>query len=252
MSKLSNKTTAALAVTKAGEIKRLQQSAVAQLAAVCELEGKVAGYAIMAGITLLRVKASLDHGEWMPWQRAVREIPTTGRNLPSLAMCQFYMRLAEVFLAKTKAPLPPLLAMAGDTLSLELPGGGDTAAFVEKLTAFVGDQSLNDLLDRYKIKERQVPQGAAGTGGNLGGSSAPAPAPSPVEQLEIERKTARTWYQQQVFVWKENFIRARSFKHLPDEATTDGELTLPQFIQLLDETKKAAEAEAKARARSAR
>lgn len=248
MSKLSTKATAALAVTKAGEIKRLQQGAVAQLAAVCELEGKVAGYAIMAGITLMRVKASLDHGEWMPWLRQIR---TTGANLPSIRQSDYYMALANVFLAKTKAPLPPLLAMAGDTLSLEMPGGGDSAAFVEKLTDFVGDQSLNDLLDRYKIKERQVPQGSAGAGGNLGRGSA-EPQPSPVEQLAAERTKARTWYQQQVFVWKENFVRARSFKHLPDEATQDGELTLPQFIQLLDETKKAAEAEAKARAKSAK
>lgn len=245
MSKLSNKATAALAVTKAGEIKSLQQSAVAQLAAVAQLEGRVAGYAIMAGITLKRVKLSLAHGEFRAWQDQIR---TSGAHLPSVRMCDYYQRLAEVFLAKTKAPLPPLLTLPGDTLSLELPDSGDSRAFVEKLTTFVGDQSLNDLLDRYKIKERQVPQGSAGAGGNLGRGSA-EPQPSPVEQLEIERKTARTWYQQQVFVWKENFIRARSFKHLPDEATQDGELTLPQFIQLLDETKKAAEAEAKARAR---
>jgi hypothetical protein len=250
MSKLSTKAASALAVTKAGEIKTLQQSAVAQLAAVAQLEGRVAGYAIMAGITLKRVKLSLPHGEFQAWQRSIREqIPTTGRHLPSIAMCQFYMRLAEVFLTKTKAPLPPLLALPGDTLSLELPDSGDTRAFVEKLTAFVAEQSLNDLLDRYKIKERQVPQGSAATGGNLGAPAAPATQPSPLQQLEAERKAACTWYQQQVFTWKENWVRARSFKHLPDEATQDGELTLPQFIQLLDETKKAAEAEAKARAK---
>lgn len=246
MSKLSIKAASALAVTQAGEIQTLQQSAVAQLTAVAQLEGRVAGYAIMAGITLIRIKASLDHGEWMPWLRQIR---TTGANLPSIRQSDYYMALAGVFLTKTKAPLPPLLALPGDTLALELPDSGDARAFVEKLTDFVGDQSLNDLLDRYKIKERQVPQGSAATGGNLGGTATPAALPSPLEQLEAERKAACTWYQQQVFTWKENFIRARSFKHLPDEATQDGELTLAQFIQLLDETKAAAEAEAKARAK---
>lgn len=251
MTTLALKTPSNLAVTTADEIHTLQQSAVAQLGAVAQLEGKVAGYAIMAGITLLRVKASLPHGEFGDWQRANRQIPTTGGNLPSIAQCGYYMKLAKVFMDKTKAPLPPLLSLPGDTISLELPDSGDARAFVEKLTTFVGEQSLNDLLDRYNVKERQVPQGAAATGGNLGRGT-PAALLNPLEQQEAARQQARTWYQQQVFVWKENFIRARSFKHLPDEATTDGELTLTQFHQLLIETAQAALTELKARARSAK
>ncbi|MFA6962415.1 MAG: hypothetical protein WC205_16795 [Opitutaceae bacterium] len=246
------------ALTQPKQVADLQQKAVAQLMAVTELENKAALGAVISGLTLKRVKASLKHGEWISWQSEIRQVEPAGDDLrskthrgaflPSIRQCAYYMRLAEVFVDKTKVQLPELLALPGDQLSLDMADSAQARAFAEKLKTFVGDQSLNDLLDRHRIKERKDIVGETAKGGNLGRGAEP-PSMSPVEQLAAEKAEAIRWYQAQCFTWKNEFYVARSFTHLPDEATQDGELTLPQFRQMLADTLAAVDAEATARAK---
>lgn len=132
------------------EIAQLQTVAIDQLAAIPRLQREASLRAILCGLTLHRVKATLPHGDWMPW---LKQIATTGSNLPGRQQCNFYMRLAEVAVEKMKATRPELLALPGDQSELTLDtADGQTRVFIEKLTKFVGGRSLNELLDDHGIK----------------------------------------------------------------------------------------------------
>lgn len=151
-------------------LEKLKKAAVAQCAAVSEMEGRAAVGGILAGLTLHRVKASLKHGEFGPW---IAQIGTSGSNLAPVTqrMCNNYMRLALVFLEKTKANTTNLLALPGDKAGLELAESNDGRALAEKLQKFVAGCSLNELLIKHGIKG-VVREGDAGT--EDGGTTAAA------------------------------------------------------------------------------
>lgn len=152
------------------EISQLQNVAVQQLAAIPRLQREAALRAILCGFTLHRVKATVDHGQWMPW---LNQITTTGGNLPNRSQCNYYMRLADVAVEKMKATRPELLALPGDQSELTLDtADGQTRAFMEKLTKFVGTKSLNELLDEHGIKNAKQVGGKR----EAGDESAPTPS----------------------------------------------------------------------------
>lgn len=137
------------------QLAQLQKSAVVALQAVPQMERQAAAHAILAGMTLHRVKASLRHGEWEPW---VKQIVTSGDDLTKptkagLTQVKYYMRLATVFIGKAKVTAPDVLALPGDQTQLALEGGeGEARAFFGKLSKFVGTKSLNELLSEHQIK----------------------------------------------------------------------------------------------------
>lgn len=243
-----------LAAHDAEAIDQLKHTALRQLGAVQQLSQQHAAGCVLCGLTLHRVKASLSHGEWEPWLKSMAEqnAPTGSvfKKLPSAQHCRFYMRLATVFVEKTGTLLPHLLALPGDQFGLEIPDSDAGRELAEKLTAFVGDQSLNDLFDRYKIKERQVPQGIAGKGGRLGEHREPAPA-NPLEAQEIARLDAITWHQNNLPFFHQHWVVDHDYQHLPDVATRDGELTLDQFERLIGDVLNGVKAERASRARTA-
>lgn len=136
------------------QLPKLQLAALHQLEMVRQLQRESAARAIMAGLTLHRVKASLKHGHFMPWLRS--NLSGSGYS-----QCNYYMRLASAFVVKGKVTKPDLLALPGDQSELALDGGeGAARAFYAKLAAFVGDKTLNDLLDKYGIKDTKAKGGA--------------------------------------------------------------------------------------------
>ena len=140
------------------QIKRLQAVAIEQLAAIPRMEREAALRAILAGLTLHRIKAALPHGTWMPW---VKQIPTTGGNLPGLSQCQYYMRLATAFVESAKVTAPELRTLPGDKIELALePADAAARRFMEKAAKFVGDCSLNELLAREHVKDYKPLGGA--------------------------------------------------------------------------------------------
>jgi len=172
-------------LTAQGEaLAQLQKSAVVALQAVPQMERQAAAHAILAGMTLHRVKASLPHGQFMPW---LAQIPTTGGNLKvSQAQANYYMKLATVFVGKAKVTAPDVLALPGDQTQLLLEGGeGEARAFFGKLSKFVGTKSLNELLSEHEIKG----------GKKLGGAreatddNPPPPALPTPEELAAQAKT---------------------------------------------------------------
>lgn len=156
----------ALTVPK-DHIKELQGQVHDQLAAIPRLESEAAARAIIAGIGLWRLKHSLGHGKWMPY---FNQIGTSGANLPKRRQCSNYMALALVFVDKVRGINQETLgiALAGQ-LELNLTKPSDEQrTFFMALQDFVGAQSLNDLLDRYGIKERKEIGGARESTKSLG------------------------------------------------------------------------------------
>ena len=148
---------------KSDALSQLQEVAIRQVAAISELESKAAVGAIIAGLTLHRVKASLDHGEFGPWISN----SNFGSNLTAASRqrtANHYMRLALVFLEKAKVQKPDLLALPGDQLSLDVENGEPTRRFFTKADKFVGGLSLNELLIKHGIKgvglKTELAQGA--------------------------------------------------------------------------------------------
>jgi hypothetical protein len=134
----------------AAEIDQLKEAAIAQCAAITDLEGKAAIGGILAGMTLHRVKASLKHGEFGPW---LNQISTSGGNLKiKHSQASNYMRLALVFIEKADAQKFEMMALTGGGELLDLTETSQGQSLASKLQKFVGDSSLNELLVKYNIK----------------------------------------------------------------------------------------------------
>lgn len=174
-------------LTAQGEqLAQLQKSAVDALQAVPQMERQAAAHAILAGMTLHRVKASLPHGQFMPW---VDQIRTTGANLKGVDQRQvnYYMKLATVFIGKAKVTAPDVLALPGDQTQLLLEGGeGEARAFFGKLSKFVGTKSLNELLSEHEIKGSKKLGGKRESEESEEPDTAPVPTP---EELAAQAKT---------------------------------------------------------------
>jgi hypothetical protein len=103
-----------------------------------------------------------------------------------------------------------------------------------KALEFVSDKSMRGIQLELGLVHRPK-------GGNLGGVRGKAPVLTPEEQLAARVAYARDWYQRELPGWRQHFLELCDFEHLPEEATFDGELTLSQFIQLLDTVKASAQ-----------
>jgi len=132
------------------EVDKLKDAALAQLEAISQMESHAAMGGVLAGLTLHRVKASMPHGEWGKW---LRQIGPSGSNLKvTHRHANRYMALAFEFIKREKPTMPDLLALPGDQTVLELSDNHETKNFLEKLRAFVGECSLNELLIKHDIK----------------------------------------------------------------------------------------------------
>lgn len=126
-------------------LKKLQVAAVAEMQTIHRLQCEAAGRAVLVGLALHRIKASLKHGQWGGWIN--RDFKAVGHR-----QVNYYMRLALVFLERERVQKPDLLALPGDQLALDVEGDKGGAAFVNKLQKFVGDLSLTELLIKHGIK----------------------------------------------------------------------------------------------------
>jgi hypothetical protein len=176
-------------ISTAGPISKLQAVAIEQFSKIPVIEREAALRAIFAGLTLHRIKASIP-GKFSKWisemlPRVTSWTPATARKNSS-----FYMRLATVAIAETGATTE-LLALSGDQAELSLePTDAGARRFVDKLTKFVGDKSLNELLREHGIKD------AKALGGKREKAEADA-APIDPEQLAAQsREELSAWHEQ--------------------------------------------------------
>jgi hypothetical protein len=191
----SAKTSTALAVVSdqeiasAAPVEQLKAVAVREFYRVAQSEQENALRAILLGLTLHKIKASLAHGEFTPWVKnhlAASDQKRTEVRFWSSGTAsrnaQYFMRLALVAVAATDATKPELLALPGDQAELHL----DTTAaeahhFMAKLGRFVGERSLNELLREHGIKDSKP------TGGRRERTAAQADA----EPITPERLAAQ-------------------------------------------------------------
>ena len=179
---------------------KLQRGVIAEFAHAEELERELAARRILTGIALLRIKASLKHGKWLPWFKG---------NLggKKYRMANYAMRLAMTFLDQARVDLPDLLALPGGQLSLaEIDPAGPAKNLLTRLHKFIGVESFYALLDKHDIKPTAA----------LGGERTKALAhgndadeePDAEELRAMKRDEAAAWLEQgrQLFV-TENILQ---------------------------------------------
>ena len=155
----------ALALINSAEIKAtgndldlLKQSALQQFLRLRTIRQEETLRGLLLGLTLHRIKASLPYGEFGVF------IKGSSSGFGD-RWVNYLMRLALVFVEKSRATKPELLALPGDQAELALDGmAGAQRAFTEKAIKFVGELSLAELLEKHGIKETKKLGGAREAG----------------------------------------------------------------------------------------
>jgi len=141
-------------LAKSRELADLQRDTLQQLGIMSGLRREEALRGLLVGAALLRIKASIGHGNFMPWVKA--NVTTIGQR-----WVNYLMRLALVFFAKSRVLKSELLALPGDQLNLAIEGKeGMQRQMVEKAVKFVGDLSIAELLEKHGIKDTKKLGGA--------------------------------------------------------------------------------------------
>ena len=164
------------------------------------LEGEAAVRAIVGGLGLHAVKAQIGHGKFLPW--LIKQSQAVGNR-----QCRYYMRLALAFVEHSQVPQPEMLAVSESGFQLTV-RDGLAGKFADRIDAFVGGKSLNELLDEYGIKDvKQL--GGARTPAGKGGKGAALDA----EQLYLFARDEIGGVIQRA---EELFIKQNQLQHLVD------------------------------------
>ena len=157
--------------TSGANLEKLQHAAISQLTQIRQLESESALRALVVGFAFHRIKASVKHGEFMPWIKA--NVDSAGHR-----QANYYMRLAVAFTEVARVSKVEILAAPEDGSALTT--ADDVAKrFMAKAAKFVGAKSLNELLREHGIKD------AAQLGGAREQTPAEIDAPADAEQLYL-------------------------------------------------------------------
>lgn len=129
-----------------GALFTLQQTAIEQMRLIRRYQNESAIRSILVGLSLWRIKASMK-GTFTEWLK--KDFDGVGYR-----QARYYMSASLAFLEKTKATKPEFLALPGDQTQLTLDSyEGAARSFMEKITEFVGERSLGELLADLGLKE---------------------------------------------------------------------------------------------------
>lgn len=131
---------------------QLKSEITEHLGAIPLLESEAAVRAIFAGIGLWKLKEAVGHGNF---ETAKAQMLPSGKHLPSKKTCNYYMRLARVFVEKVRGiNKGPLISVMKGQLEMDVVTSTDDGrAFMQGLKDFVGGLSLNELLNKHGIKD---------------------------------------------------------------------------------------------------
>lgn len=196
MSKSDTKNTTALAILgdrslsyDQAMLPKIQEATLQQLAEVNRLGRERAARALLAGLGLCRVKASLKHGQFQPWLKAHVKV--------GLVSCNNYMRLALAFVEKAGVSKPDLLALPGDQTNLAIDESDEAQRrFFAKLEKFVGQSSLSELLEKHGIKGQPKLGGARLPEGQDDDESADTPPADPEALAAQKREELSRWVEE--------------------------------------------------------
>lgn len=163
--------THAAALTNKQQLATFQEKTAEQLGIISRTESLNVQRRVCVGIALLCIKASLKHGEWLPWFKKHAK----GNSYRQAA---YMMSIGQVFIDTCRVGKPDIAALPAGDFMLEAKDGPmrKLAIAAEK---FAGDLTWSELLDEHGIKDK----------GQLGGArTAAAPrkgeTPDP-EQLYL-------------------------------------------------------------------
>ncbi len=166
---------------------KLQAAAVHQVKLIRRTESEASQRAILLGLTLYRIKASMK-GTFTDWLK--KDFDVLGYR-----QARYYMAASLAFIEKTKATLPEFLALPGDQAELQLAAvpEGKGRALMAKIEKFVGDRSLGEMFEDLGIKEAKKKKRGAGGGDDTEETeTAETSAPKSPQDLcaEIEEQLA--------------------------------------------------------------
>ncbi len=130
----------------------LEKVVLAQVDFFRRNQPETASRIILAALGMRRIKASVGHGNWEPWQK--RNIvpilgPAASRTIRN------WMRLADRFVEDSELTLPEFLSLPGDQTELALNAKKDESArrLMARLEKFVGDLGPTELMVKHGIRD---------------------------------------------------------------------------------------------------
>jgi hypothetical protein len=158
---------------------KLQAAAVHQVKLIRRTESEASQRAILLGLTLWRIKASMK-GTFTGWLKD--DFDSLGYR-----QARYYMSASLAFIEQTKATLPEFLALPGNQadLALDAMPEGKARTLMAKIEKFVGDRSLGELFDHLGIKDAGKKKHRTGSDDD-GESDAPAAPADPAQCLYNE------------------------------------------------------------------
>lgn len=131
--------------------------------------------ALFLGLLLYQIKNECEHGQFMKMAtERLSDLPQRTR--------QDYMKLAYVYVEKTKLALPERLTIPDAQMALQMDGAAGTEReMIDKAMSFIGELSLHELMIKYDIR-------AVGLKGKLSDEAdAESDAPLPPDE-ELRRR----------------------------------------------------------------
>lgn len=164
-----------------GALDVMKASAIRQIELIRKQEADSAMRAILVGFALIRIQASMP-GAFTRWLK--NDFKEQGYR-----QSRYFMALCLHFLEQTKAVKPEFLAVPGDQLALSIESAeGCCREFMDQVVEYVGDLSLNELLNREHIKDAK----------KLGGKREATGEDAPIdpEQLAAQaREELSVWHE---------------------------------------------------------
>jgi hypothetical protein len=147
--------------TGGGNLESLQKTTVEQIDLIKRMESESALRAVLVGLALHRIKASLKHGAFGKWQ-------TENLNAKR-AQVGYYMRLAIVCLEDAGFSKPETLGLSEIGTDLATSDAASAKRAFKKIQDFVGEKSLNELLVEHGLKSTGAGGGSNSSSGTGGG-----------------------------------------------------------------------------------
>jgi hypothetical protein len=152
------KATAAIALLEshklaAPAVKKFGEAVAETYLDIARTERMNAARAIMIGMALPVLKASMPHGSFTPWMKANLTRGKIWSEATAIKNASFYTRLAHKFVEEARLSGGDVLALTeGETIRGDAAGSKAGAALIKKLEKFIDGRSITELLEDYGVK----------------------------------------------------------------------------------------------------
>jgi len=151
-------------------VKKFGDAVAEQFTEIARSERMNAGRAILIGMALPVLKSSLPKGTFTAWMKSNLTQGKIWSETTAIKNASFYTRLAYAFLEEVKPAANEVLAITDGDAIRGTPGNDANAAkLLRRMAAFIGERSLNELLEDYGIKSGGG-SGGAGNAIDVGGA----------------------------------------------------------------------------------